>query len=242
VAATRDPRWQRFALSEAQTALSGFWQLTGCPWMNPIGPDAEAAHKPWQLKAARAVGLTVPRTMMTNSVEAARSFIAGEQRLVYKPFLQTFDALSETREVSERERGLLESVSYTPVIFQQLIDGIDVRATVIGQRVLAAAAETAAGEYRLDVRFNVSLDYRPHSLPASVEAALIELLALMGLRYGAVDLRLGEDGVYYFLEINPAGQFLYVEQSTGMPIAEALADELCQMADETVGDRANAAR
>ena len=48
----------------------------------------------------------------------------------------------------------------------------------------------------------------------------------LGLIYGAIDLRLTADGRYVFLEINPAGQFLYVEQQTGQPIAAALAARL----------------
>jgi len=49
------------------------------------------------------------------------------------------------------------------------------------------------------------------------------LMRRLGLVYGAIDLRLTPDGRYVFLEINPAGQFLYVEQQTGQPIAAALA-------------------
>jgi hypothetical protein len=48
------------------------------------------------------------------------------------------------------------------------------------------------------------------------------------LQYGAVDMRLRPDGQYVFLEINPAGQWLFVEEATGQPIAEALARLLVQ--------------
>jgi hypothetical protein len=37
----------------------------------------------------------------------------------------------------------------------------------------------------------------------------------MGLIYGAIDMRLTPDGRYVFLEINPAGQWLFVEHRTG---------------------------
>jgi glutathione synthase/RimK-type ligase-like ATP-grasp enzyme len=48
----------------------------------------------------------------------------------------------------------------------------------------------------------------------------------LGLVYGAIDLRLTGDGRYVFLEINPAGQFRYVEEQTGQPLAAALAARL----------------
>ena len=50
----------------------------------------------------------------------------------------------------------------------------------------------------------------------------------LGLVYGAIDLRLTPEGQYVFLEINPAGQFLYVERATGQPITAALAKALLE--------------
>jgi hypothetical protein len=50
----------------------------------------------------------------------------------------------------------------------------------------------------------------------------------LGLVYGAIDLRLTPEGRYVFLEINPSGQFLYVEHATGQPITAALAKALIE--------------
>jgi glutathione synthase/RimK-type ligase-like ATP-grasp enzyme len=63
-------------------------------------------------------------------------------------------------------------------------------------------------------------------LPDDVTEMLHALMRQLGLVYGAIDLRLTADGRYIFLEINPAGQFLYVEQQTGQPITAALAARL----------------
>ena len=48
------------------------------------------------------------------------------------------------------------------------------------------------------------------------------------LEYGAIDMRLTPEGESIFLEVNPAGQFLYVEMATGMKIAAASAEHLAQ--------------
>ena len=48
----------------------------------------------------------------------------------------------------------------------------------------------------------------------------------LGIVYGAIDLRRTPDGRHVFLEVNPAGQWLFVEQATGQPIARALARAL----------------
>jgi glutathione synthase/RimK-type ligase-like ATP-grasp enzyme len=64
------------------------------------------------------------------------------------------------------------------------------------------------------------------TLPPEVEERLRVLMRRMGLVYGAVDMRLKPDGTHVFLEINPAGQFLYVEVASGLPITAAMAAAL----------------
>ena len=48
----------------------------------------------------------------------------------------------------------------------------------------------------------------------------------LGLVYGAMDLRRTPDGDHVFLEVNTAGEFLFVEERTGQPISRAIADWL----------------
>ena len=62
----------------------------------------------------------------------------------------------------------------------------------------------------------------------------------LGLRYGAADFRVAPDGDLVFLEVNPAGQWLFVEYATGQPIAAALADLLVRLDRERSGARVDA--
>ena len=63
----------------------------------------------------------------------------------------------------------------------------------------------------------------PVELPDQVQALLKDFMKRLGLQYGAIDMRLHPDDEYVFLEINPAGQWLFVEQATGQPIAASIA-------------------
>ena len=63
-------------------------------------------------------------------------------------------------------------------------------------------------------------------IPDEVEEKLLELKRRLGLVFGAIDMRLTPAGDYVFLEINPGGQFMYIEAASGLPIAEAMAAEL----------------
>jgi glutathione synthase/RimK-type ligase-like ATP-grasp enzyme len=68
-------------------------------------------------------------------------------------------------------------------------------------------------------------------LPPALHDALLALQRRLGLYYGAIDMRLTPDGEYVFLEVNPAGQWLFVERLTGMPIGQAVADLLTGLED-----------
>jgi hypothetical protein len=61
-----------------------------------------------------------------------------------------------------------------------------------------------------------------------VEAGVVRLLEELGLRYGALDFRRRDDGAWSFLEVNPGGQWLFVEERTGQPITAALASLLAR--------------
>ncbi|MBO0794500.1 MAG: hypothetical protein J2P36_26600, partial [Ktedonobacteraceae bacterium] len=70
------------------------------------------------------------------------------------------------------------------------------------------------------------LTHTPYQLPAVLEQACINLVALLGLHYGAIDIIREKSGEYYFLEINPAGQYHWIEYYTGLPITKAIVDAL----------------
>ncbi|MEO8449102.1 MAG: MvdC/MvdD family ATP grasp protein [Gemmatimonadota bacterium] len=221
------PEARHFAMVESATAFQGMWQVSDALWVNNIVRDAAAAHKPWQLDLAREIGLTIPDTLMTNDPDQARAFWAKyPNEVIYKPFLQSFHSWRETRILRKEEEALAASIRFAPVIFQKYIPAeADLRITVIGDDIFAAEADTEKSDYKVDVRLN-NVPYLPHRLPVTLEAKLLRLMRLLGLEYGAIDMRLTPEGEYVFLEVNPAGQFLYVEYSAKLPIAAALAAHL----------------
>lgn len=239
-ASVKDPVHQHFAQSEAATAFQGMWQASRALWVNDIFRDAAAAHKPWQLALARRVGLSIPETLITNSPDEARHFWAAHpDGVIYKPFSASAYAWRETRLLKPTEQSLAEAVRLAPVIFQEYIPAhVDLRITAIGPRLFPAEAHTPAGEYPVDVRFNSKLVYKPHHLPEEVERKLLLFMRALGLEYGAIDMRLTPEGRYVFLEVNPAGQFLYVEMAAGIPISAALAEHIARGEPTPINDEA----
>jgi glutathione synthase/RimK-type ligase-like ATP-grasp enzyme len=222
------PAARQFAMTETATAFQGMWQSTATLWVNDILRDAAASHKPWQLELAKQLGLRVPDTLMTNDPVAAKTFWQKYPgSVVYKCFVETYHSWRETRILKPEEEKLAGNIRLAPVIFQEYIPAaVDLRITAIGPKLMAAEAHSQQGEYKIDVRLNNDIPYKPHQLPDDVERKLLKMMRRMGLEYGAIDMRLTPEGEYVFLEVNPAGQFLYVEYAAGIPISRELAAHL----------------
>jgi glutathione synthase/RimK-type ligase-like ATP-grasp enzyme len=228
----RDEHHRRFAVSEAATAFHGLYQSLDAAWINRPECDAVAAHKPYQLTIAQQIGLEIPPTLMTNDPEAARAFWSEyEGEVIYKQFVALPETWRETRRLGQAEQDIAATIEATPVIFQRHIPAVaDLRVIAIGDQLFAAGTDVRGASYPQDVRMNLDARYTPHELPEDVAERLRTLMRRLDLVYGAIDLRLTPDGRYVFLEINPAGQFLYIENDTGQKMAAALARALSQAA------------
>ncbi|MFK4687765.1 glutathione synthase/RimK-type ligase-like ATP-grasp enzyme [Streptomyces pristinaespiralis] len=225
-------RDQNFAISETGEALHGLFHSLDCAWVNPPALDAIAHHKPYQWHVARRTGLALPRTLVTNQAEQARRFIReiGVGRTVFKAFVASVEAWRETRLVRDEDLTVLDAVRYAPVIFQEYVPGRDLRVTIVGDRVFAAEIDASQTGYPVDMRMVVDeARVRPVDLPAAVTDRLLRVMRTLGLVFGAVDLRRRADGEYVFLEVNPAGQWLFVEERTGLPITAEVAALLSRL-------------
>jgi glutathione synthase/RimK-type ligase-like ATP-grasp enzyme len=172
--------------------------------------------------------------MVTSDPGEARAFIdrVGLGNVICKAFSATRDHWRETRMVGQAEYELLDRVAVAPVIFQELVPAeVDLRVTLVGERLFAAAVHSQELAYPLDFRLFLDRGVRmePAALPAEVEQGLLRLLKSAGLRYGAVDMRRTPDGRHVFLEVNPSGQWRFVEDVTGQPITAAVARLLADL-------------
>jgi glutathione synthase/RimK-type ligase-like ATP-grasp enzyme len=184
-----------------------------------------------QLPLAARCGLPIPRTLVASDFSRLTQF-ASEQPTVVKAVAQGFVAAEDAIESvythaftgrfdDERAAGLC------PTLIQERVAKIaDIRLTVIGRTYFAARldADLPDGlDWRrpgTDVRYSVT------AIPPVVKAAVASMLEAMELRYGAFDFALREDGVWVFLEVNPAGEFAWIEETLGLPLRDALIDEL----------------
>lgn len=234
-----------FITEECNFFLQDLWNLLECRWL-PAPPSAirRADLKASQLKIAAALGFEVPPTLFSNSPADFLDFYnqhSGQivTKLAGPPFLgslgKTFMRYTEV--VSKRDAGYAQAIRYCPVIFQAYIPKrLELRITVVGQQVFAAEIHSQKTNHtRHDWRRydHQKTLYLPHNLPPNLKNLCVRLVEILRLSYGAIDMILTPDGRYVFLEINPNGQYLWVEQSTGLPISDAICDWLISASPAT---------
>ncbi|MFD8228543.1 ATP-grasp ribosomal peptide maturase [Streptomyces massasporeus] len=226
---------ERFAAAQARAGLGGVLSALDCRWVNHPTSMARAEYKPVQLAAARACGLNIPPTLITNRAEEVRSFAADTGfSIVCKPVASPvliedgqFKSVY-TQRLRPEDLDDLRGIETTPHLFQGWVSKeYEVRLTVVGGRMFAAAihagSEAAHEDWRSDYG---SLTYASTEVPDQVAAGMRSLMERLQLRYGAADFIVGPDGQWTFLEVNPCGQWDWIQGATGLPIAEAIADDL----------------
>lgn len=149
------------------------------------------------------------------------------------PLSQSMDASQPfvyTSAIGPEHLEALEELRYSPMVFQERIDKAhELRVAVVGGRCFAGAihaSRSVTGQVDWRRAGPSECHWEPGELPAEVAARLEQLVASLGLVYGAVDLIVTPEGRHVFLEVNPAGEFMWLMQHPGLPIAEALANVL----------------
>lgn len=222
---------RKWAAREARMGLGGV--LATLPrWLNHPADIAHAEYKPLQLAAADAAGLRVPDTVITNDVDTARNFLAVVGRAVYKPLSGggiaedgTYRLIYATPVDGDQ---LDESVTRTAHLFQAWVaKDHEVRLTVVDEQFHAARIDTRSEAAAIDWRSDYDhLDYAITDVPAHVRRATLALMRALRLRFGTLDFVVTPDGDWVFLEVNPNGQWAWIEDATGLPIAASIADAL----------------
>ncbi len=228
----QSPEDINFIYTECHATLTGVWASLNPFWINNPIRDEEASKKIYQLSLAQKLGLIIPDTCITNDPIKAKKFISlhGKKQIIYKPFSGTEETWRETRLLKEEEHTLIESVKYSPVIFQEYIKAeADLRITVVGKEIFTVAIYTNNASYKVDFRMVMNeATMEAYELPIEIKMLLLKLMDNLGLVYGAIDMRLKANGDYIFLEINPSGQWLFVEDGTHLPITKTFAELMIQ--------------
>jgi glutathione synthase/RimK-type ligase-like ATP-grasp enzyme len=230
----------KFFYNETQEVLNALYLLVDCLWVNHPNDIRLSDNKIYQLVQAKKLGFNIPNTIVTTNPEIAKDFIASSKNsVIIKPlkyiilngYSNQKNKTIYTSLVSSGEMDFLEEIKLCPVLMQEnIIKDIELRVTVIGEKVFTAAIQSQKSDItRIDWRKGINkfvLEYSVYNLPENIEQLCISLVRSMNLKFGAIDIIKTHAGEYIFLEINPNGQWLWIELATGMPIGDSLVDLL----------------
>jgi glutathione synthase/RimK-type ligase-like ATP-grasp enzyme len=247
-AALTEPRVRRFVEHEATYVLeelvADLCDL-GVPFVPAPWPVMQAKQaKLMQLTCAGRLGLEVPATLVTNDPAQLRAFHREHGRLITKhvdPWALENSGLTReyqrfTQPVSRRDLMALASARWCPVFAQAYVPKrIELRVTLVGDRVFAAEIHSQrSARTRHDWRHvDRAATLLPHDLPDDIADKCRRVAGELGLRYGAFDFVVTPDGRYVFLEVNPGGEFHWIEGLTHLPITEAIVELVLELASRT---------
>ncbi|WP_190812667.1 ATP-grasp ribosomal peptide maturase [Saccharopolyspora pogona] len=223
------------AFLEAKYGLGGVLSSLSAFWVNHPARMADAAYKPVQLVRAGECGLTVPDTVITNEADTVRCF-AAEGHTITK--LLGSNTISEegTRKLSwtgvlgEDDLADLRGIEVTTHMVQRWVPkAFEARVIVMGEHMTVVAIHAGNAASYVDWRSDYdALTYDVIEPPAAVSKGIHSLMRAFGLVYGALDFVVTPSGEWVFLEINPGGQYGWIEAATGVPLTSVLADLLTE--------------
>jgi hypothetical protein len=242
-AATPDPSpsvveqgLRSYVRTEFRALIDGLSRLVEGRWINHPLAVHRAESKVFQLATAQRNGFIVPRTIITSDGQQARAFAQRQDGpLIAKALAAPRVQLGGAEQIMFTSRlpedgDPFVGLELAPCIIQEQVQKrVDIRVTVVGEKAFAVEIDSqSTPEAVVDWRAAdaLSLPHRVHQLPKDVEETCIRICDEMHLTFGAIDLAIDQNGRYVFFEVNPNGQWAWVQILTGLPIAKAIAQLL----------------
>ena len=235
-----DKQYRDASINECRTTVRGMIaSLQGFHFDKMSNVD-RANNKQLQLQVAREVGLVTPRTLTSNNPETVKQFAQECSQGIVTKMLSSFaiydpqggENVVFTTPVTNDDLENMEGLRFCPMTFQENVPkALELRTTIVGHRVFTAAVDSqslsgSTYDWRKEGKALVE-NWQPYDLPEDIKKKLLTLMAYFGLNYGAIDIIVTPDGRHVFLEVNPVGEFFWMEiYSPHYAISQAIAEVL----------------
>jgi len=220
-------------LSREELVFQLYGLLRGAFWVSNPYDVKKAENKSLQLEVAKSVGFDIPLTTTTSSPEKAIEFRKKSGRIVTKALVKHLVRKGKKYHSFFTFRIPVEMgvdfslLPISPAIFQEEIDRqYDIRCVVVRDQVFSLAIHqvgTKTGDVDYRTGSSKDLIFEPCILPKDVERKCVNFVKFFDLHYSSIDLILGKDSKYYFLENNPCGAWVFVEINGKYNISQAIA-------------------
>jgi glutathione synthase/RimK-type ligase-like ATP-grasp enzyme len=221
-----------FLKNEFSYTFEGVYKiLKDSYWVSPIYAIREAENKIYQLELAKSIGLKIPDSMITNFYSDSLDFYnRNYDDCIIKPIKSGLiedgnkSKIVFTNRLNKKPNSE-EQIKFSPNFFQSHIKkAYDVRVIMVGEVVFATLIHSQDNqETQIDWRRGENiLQHTKFKLPDNIVKQCIKLLRLLNLRFGAIDFILDGNKNLIFLEINPNGQWAWIERQTGYEISNEI--------------------
>jgi glutathione synthase/RimK-type ligase-like ATP-grasp enzyme len=225
-----------FIKNEFLYTFEGIYKiLKDAYWISPAYAIREAENKIYQLELAQSIGLKIPNSIITNFFYDAIDFYdRNNASCIIKPIKsglvedENKSKVVFTNHLKNRPNSK-EQIEFAPNYFQSLIiKKYDVRVIVVGEIFFATLIHSQNNtETQIDWRRGENiLQHTKIELPDDIKGKCIELLKVLNLRFGAIDFIFDVNEDLVFLEINPNGQWAWIEKQTGYEISNEIVNLL----------------
>lgn len=223
------PNSQRvFVAGEYRHFWNGLLLGSDVLWVNPPHFVQLAEHKLLQLQIAQTIGFLIPDTLVSRSANALRVFAGRVGAAICKPVFHGLfiDAQGHhsiyTRRVTLEELQDDAELEACPVLLQEEIARVaDIRVTLIGEHCFAArirSHDRSLIDWRLP---DSQVFYEVVEMPPTIQAQCKSMMALWQLQYAAFDFIETPNGDWIFLEVNPTGEWAWLEDCLGFAMRDA---------------------
>lgn len=232
-----------FAIRESNSFILNLWAIfKDKHWVNNPFHLYLAERKAFQLKIASESGFNIPNTIITNDFNVALKFIESNNKsVIAKPISHgSFGSDDEfaiyTTDLENTEYILSnESVNHSPFILQEKIkEKFDVRVSIFGTKIFAHKINSTKQSYEIDWRVLKpdEISYELLDIPPTLQNNINRFMKTVHLKYGAMDFVVDKNGIWYFIEINPNGQFAWLEIANGDRLIDSLIELLWEPQNE----------
>jgi hypothetical protein len=200
-------------------------------WISTFEALSRGSDKIYQLYAASLSGFRVPNTIVTQSVDELNNFFIENQRnIIVKTIVGAEGPFLLTRKISDLEAFERASYEAAPAIYQECIPGTrHIRLVCFGDQSVAACIETSELDWRPDLNVPIT----PWNVAPEIHRLVRRTLDFLGLEMGIIDLKETPQGEIVWFEVNPQGQFLFLDALTELRLASKFADYLIDAAAST---------
>lgn len=224
-----------FIRLEVRQTLEGLYKiLRHAYWMSDVDDIRRAENKIYQQLLAKEIGFNIPAGVITNQKNCFNTFVQDYHNdCIVKPILSGQIGWPEMSRVVFTSKLTAqpapEQIESCPTYIQERLQKrYDVRVTVVNDTVFAARIHSQDNhETQTDWRQGENiLKHEAIVLPDELKAKCLALVNRLNLNFGAIDFVETPAGEFVFLEINPNGQWAWIEEQTGLPISETIAKQL----------------